>query len=147
MPAQNWKVQFIIIIIIIIIIYIYFFFKTTLPLRPQSVSPGTLLKTVPEGNGIVTLKGYWNALKEEAGFAWVTRNGCQTLAYLPKKNRPILVNWAQGLDCDGNEIISLPHSCVFWDLTEWGLIIIIIIIHLYMGTFTVDQQTNRPTDQ
>ena len=46
-------------------------------------APGDLLKTAPKGNGVVTLKCYRNALKEEAGFAWVTRNGRQTLAYLP----------------------------------------------------------------
>ena len=45
-----------------------------------------LLKTAPKGNGIVTLKSYRYALEEEAGFAWVTRNGRQTLAYLPKTN-------------------------------------------------------------
>ena len=40
---------------------------------------------------------------------------------LKKTTHPRLLGpGSQGLDCDGNEIISLPHSCVFWDLAEWG---------------------------
>ena len=85
-------------------------------------NPRTKEEWAPEGNGNVTLKSYRYAVKEEFGFAWVTRNDRQRLAYLPQKNRPILVYWTQGLDRYGNEIMYLPHSSVFWDFLEWGFL-------------------------
>ena len=39
------------------------------PIETSVCESGNLLKTAPKGNGIVTLKSYRYALKEEAGFA------------------------------------------------------------------------------
>ena len=86
------------------------------------VDSGTLLETASKGNCIVTLKSYRYVLKEKAGFAWVAWDGRQALTNIPQKIRTILVYRAQGFDSHGNKIVSLPHSSLFWNFSEWGLL-------------------------